>query len=253
MSKFFRIDDVSINTDRDRFGTMTFDYKSIPPERLARLDAFAAMACSTKQGVQHTYLAAHDIVQRGIPGAFVECGVAYGAMICAMAEAAREGIPPGFNSHEFHLFDSFEGIPMAGPNDHDQPGIGAFVVDQNLPLRDRLRSSGISASSVSNVLKNLAKHGFSGGFQFHKGWFQDTLPVTPIGPIAMLRLDGDLYESTKVCLEHLFDKIVPGGCLLLDDYPLPGSRKAWDEFCAARGLKLEPVIACDTGAAYFRI
>lgn len=226
---------------------MKFDYQSIRPEILARLDIYATMACSTKQGIQHTYLAALDLVKRGIPGDFVECGVAYGAQICAMAEATR-GTP-----RTFHLFDSFCGIPMAGINDHDQPGIGKHVVDPNLPIEQRLVSSGISASSVENVQNNLAKFNFDAEFIYHKGWFQDTVAVAPVGPIALLRLDGDLYESTKVCLENLFFRIVPGGCLILDDYPLPGSRKALDEFFKDMGIDLKPIIECDTRAAYFQV
>lgn len=225
---------------------MNFNYSSIDHRVKERLDAFANMACSTRQGVQHTYLAALDVVNRDVKGSFVECGVAYGAQVCAMAEASVG------NPREFHLFDSFIGIPMAGPNDHDQPGIGKFVVDQNLPLKERLVSSGISASTVENVKSNLSKFGFGHGYNYHVGWFQDTLPVVKTGPIAMLRLDGDLYESTKVCLEHLFSNVVQGGCIILDDYPLPGSRKAWEEFCLERMITLVPVIACDTGAAYFR-
>ena len=224
-----------------------FDYSTINRSTLSRLDAFATMAYSTKQGIQHTYLAARDIVRRGIPWAFVECGVANGAQVCAMAEA--NGAAP----REFHLFDSFQGIPMAGPNDHDQPGIGKFVVDPNLPLRERLVSSGVSSSSVQNVKNNLHKHGFGAGYKFHVGWFQDTVPTAEVGAIALLRLDGDLYESTKVCLEHLFPKIVPGGGMILDDYPLPGSRKAWEEYCEQQKLNLKPIIACDTGAAYFQL
>lgn len=224
-----------------------FNYNSISLATLARLNAFASMAYSTVQGIQHTYLAARDIVQRGVPGAFVECGVANGAQVCAMAEAN------GKFAREFHLFDSFQGIPMAGPNDQDQPGIGKFVVDQNLPLRERLVSSGISSSSVQNVKSNLAKHGFGAGYKYHVGWFQDTVPVVETGPIALLRLDGDLYESTKVCLEHLFDKVVPGGAMILDDYPLAGSRKAWEEFCKERKLSMPAIVECDTGAAYFKL
>lgn len=224
-----------------------FDYSIIHHITLERLKAYATMAYSTEQGIQHTYLAARDVTKRGIQGAMVECGVANGAQVCAMAEAVRG------EDRKFHLFDSFCGIPMAGIHDHDQPGIGKHVVDPNLPERERLVSSGISSSSVENVKRNLTKHGFGLGYHFHVGWFQDTVPGSDTGPIAMLRLDGDLYESTKVCLEHLFSRVVPGGCIILDDYPLPGSRKAWEEFCVARSLKLEPVIACDTGAAYFRL
>ncbi len=230
-----------------------FDYSSIGKETLARLKAYATMAYSTEQGIQHTHLAARDIMKRGVHGAFVECGVANGAQVCAMADAVKNCGYPGFGPHPFHLFDSFEGIPMAGIHDHDQPGIGKHVVDPNLPERERLKSSGISVSSVDNVRRNLSRYGFGEGFHYHVGWFQDTVPVTEMGPIAMLRLDGDLYESTKVCLEHLFERVVPGGCIILDDYPLPGSRKAWDDFCMANCIMLETVIACDTGAAYFRV
>jgi len=226
---------------------MKFNYRSIPRDKLAMLDQFAAMACSTKQGIQHTYLAALDIAERGVPGEVVECGVAYGAQICSMAEALRG------QSRTFHLFDSFVGIPMAGIHDHDQPGIGKHVVDPNLPIEQRLVSSGISASSVENVKRNLAKFNFDANFLYHPGWFQDTVGAVETGPIAILRLDGDLYESTKVCLENLFFRIVSGGCLILDDYPLPGSRKALDDFFRDMGIDLKPVIECDTGAAYFRI
>lgn len=228
---------------------MPFNYSIIHSITNERLVKYAGMAYSTQQGVQHTYLAARDIVKRNVEGAMVECGVANGAQVCAMAEACRG------EDREFHLFDSFCGIPMAGVNDHDQPGIsnGKFLVEQTLPLKDRLVSSGVSVCSIENVKQNLSKHGFGLRYHYHEGWFQDTLPKTDTGPIAMLRLDGDLYESTKVCLEHLFSKIVLGGCLLVDDYPLPGCRKALDEFFAERGVNLEPVIACDTGAAYFRL
>lgn len=226
---------------------ITFDYASIPPAIRSRLAEYAKMACSTQQGLQHTYLATQHVLKHQVPGALVECGVAYGAQICAMAEAAREQPRP------IHLFDSFCGIPLAGVNDQDQPGIGTFVADPKLPLRERLVSSGVSASSVDNVRRNLARYGFGDNCHYHVGWFQDTVPGSDTGPIALLRLDGDLYESTEVCLRHLFDRVSPGGAIVLDDYPLVGSRKAWEEFCKSRDLTIPPIVACDTGAAYFQL
>ena len=52
----------------------------------------------------------------------------------------------------------------------------------------------------------------------------------------MLRLDGDWYESTKVCLEGLYDNLSPGGLLIIDDYhSCFGAKRATDEFLASTG------------------
>ncbi|MGE3153974.1 MAG: TylF/MycF/NovP-related O-methyltransferase [Nitrospiraceae bacterium] len=68
---------------------------------------------------------------------------------------------------------------------------------------------------------------------YHVGWFQDTLRVVPesIESIALLRVDGDWYESTKICLARLVPLVSPGGIVVIDDYgKWPGCRKALDEF-----------------------
>jgi hypothetical protein len=74
--------------------------------------------------------------------------------------------------------------------------------------------------------------------EFVKGLFQETLPVNRIGEIAVLHIDGDWYESVKVCLESLYDKVVPDGVIQLDDYGYwKGARKAVDEFFEQRGIQ----------------
>ncbi len=73
----------------------------------------------------------------------------------------------------------------------------------------------------------------SSGVEFHVGWFQDTVPIstTKLKSIALLRLAGDWYASTQVCLEHLYPRLSPGGVLVLDDYfRWEGCRKATDEY-----------------------
>ena len=68
---------------------------------------------------------------------------------------------------------------------------------------------------------------------YHVGWFEETVArdAAEIGPIAMLRLDADLYESTKICLESLYSCVVPGGIVIADDYNyFEGCKKAVDEF-----------------------
>jgi hypothetical protein len=75
--------------------------------------------------------------------------------------------------------------------------------------------------------------------QFKKGWFQHTLPAasSTMEPIALLRIDGDWYASTKVCLEHLYDRVTPGGYVVIDDYGyFPGCRRAVDEFLQEQGI-----------------
>ena len=70
-----------------------------------------------------------------------------------------------------------------------------------------------------------------------KGWFADTIPglVAEIGPIAILRLDADWYEATKFLLEHLYDSVISGGAVVIDDYgAFAGCRDAVDEFRSAR-------------------
>jgi hypothetical protein len=77
-----------------------------------------------------------------------------------------------------------------------------------------------------------------------KGLFQQTLPATDIPRIALLHIDGDWYDSVKVCLEHLYDRVVPGGIIQFDDYGYwQGAKKAVDEFFARRGLdpQIEPL------------
>ena len=75
---------------------------------------------------------------------------------------------------------------------------------------------------------------------YHQGWFQDTLPSDAgmIDKIAILRLDGDWYESIKVCLEYLYDKVQKGGIIVIDDYGYyDGCTKAVDEFLLKRKIK----------------
>jgi len=75
---------------------------------------------------------------------------------------------------------------------------------------------------------------------FYEGWFQDTFPVhaKEINQIALLRLDGDWYESTKLSLEYFYDKVIPGGIIIIDDYgTYQGCKKATDEFFQKNNVK----------------
>jgi O-methyltransferase len=74
---------------------------------------------------------------------------------------------------------------------------------------------------------------------FLKGWFKDTLPTAPIQRIAVMRLDGDMYESTMDGLTNLYPKLSKGGFCIIDDYGLDGCKKAVDDFRQQHGITAE--------------
>lgn len=172
--------------------------------------------------LNNAYNLAHEIDRMQIPGAIVECGVWRGGCSATMAWVAQQTT----SDRHVWLFDSFEGLPS--PTEVD----GAFAYDH-------IGNYAALEQAAREVLFDRLKLNPA---QIHlvKGWFQDTIPQTKvdIGPIALLRLDGDLYESTKVCLENLYDQISPGGFIIIDDYgSWPGCQLATDEFLKDRDIK----------------
>lgn len=169
---------------------------------------------STWQTIELTYQFCQKAVEEGIEGDFVECGVAAGNNFGAMLLAGRKGWG----------FDSFEGIPWASEHDSIQPGMS------HKPTVTRGESSGISAHSIEGVISNLERWGCGDNYKLVKGWFKDTIPVNEIEKISVLRLDGDLYESTFTSLKYLYPKLSVGGYLIIDDWELYGCRKAVMDF-----------------------
>ena len=178
---------------------------------------------------------AFDIVfkaeSKKLKGAIVECGVAEGGTSAMMALTSRN-----YSSEKRikWLFDSYEGLPEPTEEDFIGQKTGEFI--RPLP-------KGACLGTIDQVRELMfEKLKFSKNeVILVKGWFQETLPVmkSKIGNIAVLRLDGDWYESTKVPLENLFDLVVDNGFVIIDDYATCyGSRKALDEFLDSRGLKV---------------
>jgi hypothetical protein len=154
----------------------------------------------------------------------------------------------GSRRRHIHLFDSFEDIC-----EPDAAVDGARAVREVKkwskgdatgklqPLHGFYDAFGGPGSLEGNRALLERTIGYDRNYlHYHKGWFQDTLPADApgIGEIALLRLDGDWYASTKVCLEHLYDKVVKGGFVVVDDYgAYEGCRKAVDEFMQSRSIK----------------
>jgi len=170
------------------------------------------------------------IEQQGLRGCLVECGVARGgcsALMIRLSNIYRQTTKARRNAW---LFDSFEGLPE--PTEAD----GILRKPQGEDKSSWDLAKGYCLGTQEEVEKLLFNEfGFSRDkVHLVKGWFQDTLPRyrEKVGDIAVLRIDGDWYESTKCVLENLYDNVVDGGYVILDDYALVGCRKAVDEFFA---------------------
>ena len=161
-----------------------------------------------------------DVIARQVQGDVVECGTARGGSAALMALALQRAGA----ARTLWAFDTFAGIPPATEADPD------FAIA-------RLYTGDFRAEQAE-VEALLGRLGVRERTRLVKGLFQDTVPVAPVGAIAVLHLDGDWYESVKVCLDHLYDRVSPGGVIQIDDYGhWEGARKAVDEFLARRGVR----------------
>jgi O-methyltransferase len=137
--------------------------------------------------------------------------------------------------------DSFEGLPPPDPV--------AFPADAN----DRHFEIEELAVSLEEVHRNFDKYGLRDGqVTFLKGWFKDTLPTAPIERLAVIRLDGDMYQSTMDAIGALYDKLQSGGFVIVDDYgAVEGCRRAITDYRMARGIAA-PLIDIDGMGVYWR-
>ena len=146
----------------------------------------------------------------------------------------------GVDDRRVWVADSFEGLPP--PNEQDYPA----------DRKDKHHTYDELRISLEQVQANFKAYGLlDDQVRFLKGWFKDTMPSAPIEKLAVLRLDGDMYESTIQVLEPLYDKLSPGGFLIVDDYALPGCRKAVEDFRTARSIA-EPIETIDDIGAFWR-
>lgn len=178
-------------------------------------------------------VAVRYIVDQRIEGDIVECGVWRGGSMQAIARvlAAR-----GETTRELHLFDTFEGMPPPTPVDVKVGGASAAEL-----LRTHARDHHIWAiADLEDVREGMRRTGYPADrIHYHPGRVEDTLPEAAPERIALLRLDTDWYASTRHELQHLYDRLVSGGVLIIDDYDYwQGSRRAVDEFIAATGARL---------------
>jgi hypothetical protein len=198
-------------------------------------------------GLEATYMLAKMMNEKGVEGNFVELGVAKGGCAALMA-----GVAFSRNNRverQIWLFDSFEGLP--DPTEEDFCQTGPRTTGDHLQTLTRGSCLG-TLEEVQDLFFERYRFPRNKVF-FVKGWFKDTLPTKgkDVGKIAILRIDGDWYESTKCCLEFLYDHVIEGGAVIVDDYQSCfGCKKAVDEFMTNRNLNLK-IFLDGRGGCYF--
>jgi len=165
------------------------------------------------------------VCRSGIPGDFAECGVWKGGA-CLLASLVLE--EENDSKRRIWLYDTFTG--MVPPGEEDR------IASSGESLRSR-NPEGWWSSGLSEVKKNLkVPDSGSTKFKFIEGPVEVTLKREIPEQLAVLRLDTDWYESTKIELELLYPRLSPGGILIIDDYGhFTGARKAVDEYFSSIG------------------
>lgn len=195
-------------------------------------------------GLASLYQQTLFLEENNIDGDYVECGVWKGGAVGLMALV---NLRHGRQRRHIHLFDSFEEI--CEPDEAIDGDRAIREVKQwtetgaaegrLVPLKGIYDNRGGPGSIEENEELLVQTIGYDAEhIHFHKGWFQHTLPNqhSDIDKIAILRIDADWYASTKICLDYLFDKVVSGGFVIIDDYgAYDGCKKAVDEFLGTTG------------------
>jgi O-methyltransferase len=171
------------------------------------------------------------VLQEGIPGDFMETGVWRGGATIFMA---------GLNKHysagrRVFVADSFEGLPP--------PDVKKWPQDSG----DDHYTYPFLAVSEETVRGNFKRYDLlDDSVIFIKGFFEESIPKAPVGTLSVLRLDGDMYGSTMTVLQELYDRVSPGGFIIIDDWSILKCRAAVTDFLAERGLtpQIEKIDEC---------
>lgn len=181
-----------------------------------------------------------DITSR-LSGDIVECGVGRGrSLLTILALEAYYRTKYSSGKRKIFALDSFEGFPEPTSQDNSprNPKKGEWAISPNNQFN-------YSPQALLTIINNCEiPESTVQDLNIIKGFFSDTIELVSCEKIAILHLDGDLYQSVKIPLLGLADKVVPGGVIVIDDYllvdkkqsgePFPGARLAVEEFLISR-------------------
>jgi len=179
------------------------------------------------------------VLTHGVPGDLIETGVWRGGATIFMRGILKAY---GVADRLVWVADSFAGLPEAD--------YARYPRESNLAFHRMAEL----AVSLEEVRKNFERYGLlDDQVRFLKGWFKDTLPVAPIDRLAVMRLDGDMYESTMDGLVNLYPKLSPGGFVIIDDYNAVGScNEAVHDFRKDAGIAAELSLISRGGAFWMK-
>jgi hypothetical protein len=190
-----------------------------------------------KKRMENIQFCVEDILKNNVPGDLVETGVWRGGATIFMRAILKAY---GDTQRIVWAADSFEGLP--------RPNANLYPAD----AQDTHYTIPFLSVSLSDVQANFKSYDLlDNQVCFLKGFFKDSIPNCAISQIAVLRLDGDMYESTIQVLENLYDKVSIGGYIIIDDFTLPGARKATFDFRQARNIT-DPFINIDGYSTYWK-
>ena len=175
-------------------------------------------------------------LEENVPGDLVECGVWRGGSAILM-----RGILAAWGDRDRAVWvaDSFAGLPKP-ESPEDTLDLSAEVRPELVVSQDRVAAN----FALFDLLDDRVR--------FLPGWFKDTLPGAPIERIAVLRADGDYYDSVMATLTALYDRVSPGGFTIIDDFGrIPACRRAVEDFRATRNVT-EPVEWIDDSGVFWR-
>jgi O-methyltransferase len=177
------------------------------------------------------------ILDEGIPGDFIECGIWRGGVCMLMRALLLEA---KVTDRVVYVADSFRGLPP--------PDAAKYPLDEG-DVHYTASQLAVSRGEVEERFRRLGL--LDDQVRFIEGWFCETLPKAPIERLALLRLDGDMYGSTMDILNNLYDKLSPGGFCIVDDYSLPACRQAITDFRRDRRIE-DTIVEIDWTGVYWR-
>lgn len=188
--------------------------------------------------LRHLRACAETVLREGIPGDFIETGVWRGGA-CIMLRGVLKAFD--VTDRTVWLADTFGGLPKPNPECYPADA------ESNLHRYQEL------AIPLDQVRENFRRCGLlDGQVRFLEGLFSETLPSTSTGSLALLRLDGDMYESTMDALTWLYPKLSPGGFCIIDDYgAIPACRQAVRDYRNSHGIR-DAISLIDWTGAWWR-